>query len=147
MLEYCHQRGIMYILEQPRTSLMTSFKPLQTLLRKHGAKCVYCDMAAFGAPTLKPTMSTALLPAAPKSPACQGSVCTLHVDCEIRRFGMRLVGAATFLEKLARKADPLCRPAVGVCGRHTAWDGQAACAWAAASTNNLHGNVRSTHLV
>ena len=56
MLEYCFERGIYFIIEQPRSSLMLKHPRLRRLLRKHGAKLVSNELGSLGAETLKPVL-------------------------------------------------------------------------------------------
>ena len=39
-LDFAHKRGVHYVIEQPRTSVMFRYRPLKKLLAKHNAKHV-----------------------------------------------------------------------------------------------------------
>ena len=65
-LEYLHKKKIYYTLEQPATSLLPDYKPLQAsahrsekqcfgevLFKKHGAKFLRLSLGAYGGSTLQ----------------------------------------------------------------------------------------------
>ena len=62
ILEYLHKRGIFYIIEQPRSSVMFQHPRLHNLLRKHKAKRVSDELGQYGAETLKPVLFVGTAP-------------------------------------------------------------------------------------
>lgn len=56
LCEYAHKRGVHWVIEQPKSSLMFNFSPVAKLIKKHNATFVYTEMGCFGAKSVKPTL-------------------------------------------------------------------------------------------
>ena len=56
LLEVAHQRRVVYIIEQPESSLMWSHPRLQKTIKRHMASDIHMHMGAFGGPTPKGTV-------------------------------------------------------------------------------------------
>ena len=75
LLEFFFGRGIYYIIEQPRSSLMFEHPRLKKLLRRHAAAAIKTELGAFGAETLKPVIFTGTAPIMDKLAASTSSQC------------------------------------------------------------------------
>lgn len=56
MLEYCRKKGIRWIIEQPHSSLLPLYKPLEALMKRHSAKIYEFPLGMHGANTEKRTI-------------------------------------------------------------------------------------------
>ena len=73
LLELLKRRGVHYVIEQPRSSLMFEHPRLARVLAKHKAERVNCDLGCFGAETLKPVMFVGTAPYLAKLGVVAGS--------------------------------------------------------------------------
>lgn len=62
LIYYAHQRGVYFVIEQPMTSVLFVWKPVQMLLEWCRARRVAFPMGAFGSPTMKMTALWGTLP-------------------------------------------------------------------------------------
>ncbi|CAL1163573.1 unnamed protein product, partial [Cladocopium goreaui] len=48
LCEYCFRRGIHYAIEQPNSTLLWHYAPLEAMLRRHKARAISIPLGAFG---------------------------------------------------------------------------------------------------
>lgn len=65
LLQWAHSRGVYWVLEQPATSRMWEFAPVEALLQDCGAVRVFTHMGSFGHRQPKPTVLWGTLPSLP----------------------------------------------------------------------------------
>lgn len=53
LIEYCRAKQVHFVLENPRSTLLWRYRPLEEALERHGAFHVSVPLGAFGAPTQK----------------------------------------------------------------------------------------------
>lgn len=49
LCEYCHKKGLHYCIENPMSSLLWTYRPMEAMLKRHGCRAISVPLGAYGA--------------------------------------------------------------------------------------------------